>query len=451
MAQILIVDDEKNIRRSLSIAVEEWGHSATEASSAEEAINLITKDVYDIIITDLVMDEMDGVDLLRKTKEISPSTELLIMSAHGTIAKAVEAMRIGAYDFVVKPFSMDHLELVLQKLTKQMGLKRTVKHLKAVLAECYPADDIVATSPAMADVMQQVALLANASAPVLIQGESGVGKELIAMAVHHLSPREGMPFVPVNCGAFSETLLDSELFGHCKGAFTGAVQTKRGLIEEANSGTLLLDEIGEAPQALQVRLLRFLDNGRFRRIGEVEERESDVRIIAATNRDLTKDIESEKFREDLYYRLSVAVIDIPPLRARREDITVLSQRFLELFAKRIDKPVKRLHPKVYDRFMQYAWPGNIRELENTIEHAVIVSRTDEIKLGDLPLKFRQSNYNKNAFHIEDNLPLGEVERRYILSTLQRTEGNKKKAAEILNISRTTLISRLKTYHLNDSE
>lgn len=449
MANILVVDDEKSIRRSLCIAIEELGHKTAEAGSGEEAIRFVTEEIYDIVLTDLVMEKMDGIDLLRKVKELSPSTEVLMMSAHGTVTRAVEAMKEGAYDFIVKPFAIDHLELVLKKLLSQMELKQTVRHLKSVLADHYLFEDIVAVSPGMCAVMHEVSLVADWSMPVLIQGESGVGKELVALAVHHLSGRSGGPFVPINCGAFSDTLLDSELFGHCKGAFTGALVNKRGLIEEAHMGTILLDEIAEAPAALQVRLLRFLDNGRFRRIGEVLERHSDVRIIAATNRDLGQDIKDGKFREDLYYRLSVAVINIPPLRERKEDIPALSQRFLEKYSNRMEKPVTRLHPKVHSLFQNYSWPGNVRELENALEHAIFVSRTDEIEMDDLPPKFREIGAEEEEPLIEGELSLGEVERRYIFSVLKKTGGNKKKAAEILNISRTTLISRLKSYQTSE--
>lgn len=445
MANILIVDDEKNLRRSLCIALEEMGHTIAEAANGDEAVSMVTELSYDIVITDLVMEDLDGIGVLRKVKEISPHSEVLLMSAHGTIAKAVEAMQIGAYDFIVKPFTIDHIEIVLNKMISQMTLKQTVKHLQAVLADHYLFEDIVADSVGMRDVMHQVAHVANWSVPVLIQGESGVGKEIIAMAIHHLSERKDKPFIPVNCGAFPDTLLDSELFGHCKGAFTGAALNKRGLIEEANGGTLLLDEIGESPQALQVRLLRFLDNGKFRRVGETTERQSDVRVIAATNRDIHEEIKSKRFREDLFYRLSVAMIEIPPLRERKEDIPALCTRFLELYSKRMNRPMPRIHPQTYQRFQDYDWPGNVRELENTIEHALIVTRGDEVLVSDLPQKFQSSSYKSNGLGISANMPLEEVVRRYILSVLDKTGGNKKRAAEILQISRTTLISRLKTY------
>jgi len=445
MANILVVDDEKSFRRSLCIALEEWEHKTAEAASGAEAIQLITKDVFDVVLTDLVMEEMDGIDVLREVKKLSPYTEVLLMSAHGTIAKAVEAMQQGAFDFIVKPFTMDHLDLVLKKLLGQMELKQTVKYLKAVLADHYLRDDIIAVSPGMQEVMHQVSLVAHWTVPVLIQGESGVGKELVAMAIHHLGERSSKPFIPINCGAFSETLLDSELFGHSKGAFTGAISNKRGLIEEANGGTLFLDEIGEAPNALQVRLLRFLDNGRFRRVGEVQERESVVRVLAATNKDPKLDIENKKFREDLYYRLSVAVIDIPPLRDRREDIPSLCQRFLDIYSKRMERSKARLHPQVHSLFHSDSWPGNVRELENTIEHALIVARTDEIQISDLPPRFQKIERKNDDLFINGNQPLEEVVRGYILAVLNKTDGNKKKAAEILKISRTTLISRLKSY------
>jgi len=447
MINILVVDDEKSMRRSLGIALEEWNYQVTEAASGEEAIEAISKDIYDIILTDLVMEEITGVDLLRKVKEISPTSEVVLMSAHGTIPQAVEAMQEGALDFITKPFSMDHLKLAIEKAVGQQELKQTIRHLQAVLAEHYLVDDIVASSPAMKEVMHQVSMVANWSVPVLIQGESGVGKELVAMAVHHLSERNKKTFVPINCGAFPETLLDSELFGHCKGAFTGATVNKRGLIEEANGGTLFLDEIGEAPPALQVRLLRFLDNGHFRRIGETAERQSDVRVIAATNRDLDENIKNKLFREDLYYRLSVAVITIPPLRDRKDDIPPLCQRFLETYCKRMDRPLCRLHPKVYRLFQNYSWPGNVRELENTIEHALIVAKTDEIQAEGLPSKIQEMEDEFQCLQIAGDPSLGEVEKRYILSILRKTKGNKKQAASILKISRTTLISRLKSYSI----
>jgi DNA-binding NtrC family response regulator len=446
MANILIVDDEKNIRRSLSIGLEEMGHKPFEAASGEEAISYIQKEVYDVIITDLIMENIDGISLLRKVKEISPSTEVLLMSAHGTIGKAVEAIHEGAYDFIVKPFPMDQLEMVLKKLLSQVELKKTVKHLKAVLATQYPVQDVVAVSPAMREVMHRVRLIADSNVPVLIQGESGVGKELVAMAIHHLSDRNENPFIPINCGAFPETLLDSELFGHCKGAFTGAMVNKRGLIEEANGGTLLLDEIGEAPPALQVRLLRFLDNGRFRRIGEVVERKSDVRIIAATNSDLSKDIEGDKFREDLFYRLSVAVILVPPLRDRKEDISPLSQRSLEIYCSKSERSVAHLHPEVNAVFHKYSWPGNVRELQNTIEHALILAQDDVVRLEHLPAKIQKMEQKPKNLFLTADTSLHDVEKSYILSVLDKTNGNKKRAAEILKISRTTLISRIKSYN-----
>jgi len=290
-----------------------------------------------------------------------------------------------------------------------------------------------------------VAMVSKWDVPVLIRGESGVGKELVALAVHNLSDRAEKHFVPVNCGAFPDTLLDSELFGHAKGAFTGATVNKRGLIEEADQGTLFLDEIGEAPPAFQVRLLRFLDNGYFRRVGEVKERQSNARVIAATNRNLEELIKEKLFREDLFFRLSVAVIEIPPLRDRPEDIPVLCQKFLENLGKKMNKEGVNIHPSVYSIFNEYNWPGNVRELENTIEHALIVTKQGKITIEDLPSKFRKYAKSAGSMDFKGDLELKEVEKRYILSVMEKTGGNKKKAAKILNISRTTLISRLKNY------
>lgn len=450
MPKVLIVDDAAGVRQSLAIAVEDWGYDVAQANSGEEALKLMENDIYDIVITDLVMDNLNGIELLRHIKGISPATEVLLMSAHGTIPQAVEAIQDGAYDFVVKPFAPDRMKITLEKIQDQIKLKQTVKNLKAVLADHYLFDDIVSVSSGMQAVMQQVSQVADWSVPVLIQGESGVGKELVALAIHHCSGRNNQPFVPINCGAFPDTLLDSELFGHCKGAFTGAVNNKRGLIEEANKGTLFLDEIGEAPPMLQVRLLRFLDNGRFRRVGENQERSSDVRILAATNRDVAKWIEEGKFREDLFYRLSVAIIHIPPLRERKEDIYALSQHFLKIYSKRMGKDPVHLSPQVQRIFQEYPWPGNVRELENTIEHAMIVTRGNEITLSDLSHKFQKQGMDGNGQLLGSMLPLENIEREHILAVLNQTGGNKKKAAEILQISRTTLISKLKSWGVSNN-
>ncbi len=447
MVNVLIVDDEKNMRRTLSIALKEDGYEVSEAANGKEAFDYINNEVYDIVITDLVMDDIDGIELLCKIKEVNPLTEVLLMSAHGTIPKAVESMKEGAFDFIVKPFTIEQLDIILNKVLNQLELKKTVKHLKAVLADHYPFKDIIAVSSEMRNVLHKTTQIADWSVPVLIQGPSGVGKELIAMAVHHLSSRNKGPFVPINCGGFPDTLLDSELFGHCKGAFTGATVNKRGLIEEADKGTLFLDEIGEAPFAMQIRLLRFLDNGRFRRVGEVKERISDVRIIAATNKDLNSYINEDKFREDLFFRLSVAVISIPPLSMRKEDITPLVQHFIDLYSKKMNKPAPKINPHVSAIFQTYDWPGNVREIENTIEQALIVSNTNQIVVEDLPQKFHEYSIDNELFN-EGNPTLEEIQKRYILSVLKKTDGNKKKAAKILKISRTTLISRLKKYKSN---
>lgn len=444
MINILIVDDEKSMRRTLSIALQEEGYEINEAASGKEALEFINNEIYDICIIDLVLGDIDGIELLRKIKEVAPLTEVLLMSAHGTIPKAVEAMKEGAFEFIVKPFTIEQLNIILKKVLEQLELKKTVKHLRAVLADQYPFENIIAVSSQMRKVLHKTVQIADWPVPVLIQGPSGVGKELVAIAVHHLSSRKNSPFVPVNCGGFPDTLLDSELFGHSKGAFTGATVNKKGLIEEADKGTLFLDEIGEAPFALQVRLLRFLDNGKFRRVGEVKERGSDVRIIAATNKDLNDYIKKNKFREDLYYRLSVAGISIPPLCKRKEDIIPLVQHFINIYSKQMNIPVPQIDPKVSAILQTYDWPGNVRELENIIKQALIISNKNQITREDLPQKFHKYSVDENLY-IEGNPTLEEIQKRYIFSVLKKTKGNKKKASEILNISRTTLISRLKKY------
>jgi DNA-binding NtrC family response regulator len=444
MANILIVDDEKGLRRSLAIAIETWGHQTREAGGGEEALPLVSSEGFDVVLTDLVMEPMDGIALLNRIKSISPSTEVILMSAFGTIPQAVEAMKRGASDFIIKPFSNDRLKIVLDHTLDRMALKRTVKHLKTALVQHYPFTDIVADSPGMQAVMERIRRVANWSAPVLVQGESGVGKELAALAIHHIGERRNAPFVAVNCGAFPETLLDSELFGHAKGAFTGAAVNRRGFIEEADGGTLFLDEIGEASSMFQVRLLRFLDNGLFRRVGETHERRSDVRIIAATNRDLKTAMTEGRFREDLFYRLTVTVLAIPPLRERPEDIGPLIRHFLTTYAKRMGRPAARFHPDALSALVGHSWPGNVRELENTIEHALIVAPNDEIHLEDLGLPVRSSSSVPIQTHASP-VTLDEIERNHVLAVLGGVNGNKKKAAELLGISRTTLLSRLKAW------
>jgi DNA-binding NtrC family response regulator len=438
--KIFIVDDELSVRTSL----EEWfledGFKVETASSGEEALKKMHAGPYDLILLDIKMPGMDGITLQKKLKAIDPDAIVIIMTAYASVDTAVEALKLGAFDYITKPFDPDDLSRLAKNALKQKDLTEENIQLKERITDLAGADDIVAKSEEMKRVFDLVHTVAEADSTVLIRGESGTGKELIARAIHSQSKRRYFPIVAVNCGAIPETLLESELFGHEKGAFTGAQYRRKGKVELANNGTLFLDEIGDISQKMQVDLLRVLEGKRFTRLGGTEEIIVDFRLICATNKNLEKLVEEEKFREDLYYRINVFTIFIPPLRERKADIIPLTDHFIQKYARSMGKPEKQLTPDAKELLLQYSWPGNVRELENAIERAMVVGKKAEIRLDDLPLHLEEKTYTEGSL-----LSLEELEKNHIIHVIKGVNGNVTKAAGILGIDRVTLYNKLKKY------
>jgi two-component system response regulator AtoC len=439
---ILVVDDEAIVRESLRDWLSDAGHDVLVAEDGSQALAIIEQHRPSIAIVDLVMPGMDGIELLKKAKEISPSIEVIVITAYASISTAIAAMKQGAYDYVEKPFSPERVELLIEKLVEHQRLVEENISLHQKLEGHYRFEDIITKSPKMQQMIELIKVVAKSNATVLITGESGTGKELVARAIHSQSYRKDKPFVPISCAALPESLLESELFGHEKGAFTGAHAQRKGKIEFANRGTLFLDEVGEMSANIQVHLLRVLEEKEFTRVGSNELIKVDVRVVSATNRDIREAIASGQFREDLYYRLNVVTIDLPPLRERKEDIPLLANHFLKKFTAENQKEVSGFSPEVTDFLLKYQWPGNVRELENTIERAVILAQNSEIQLADLLQK--SSSLINSASPIRS---LDEVERNHIISILNETGRNYTKAAKILGISRATLYSKARKYGL----
>ena len=446
MARILIVDDQDNARGMLSEMLRAEDYDVDQAQSGESACVMVAEQSYDLVITDLRMGDVGGLEVLQRTREASPLTEVIVMTAFGTVEDAVEAMRFGAHDFVQKPFVQEEL---LTKVARAARRKHLAGELRAVAAdfrERYNFGNIIGQSAEIRDVLGRIIRIAPTDATVLITGESGTGKELVARAIHANSLRAERPFVSINCAALTETLLESELFGHMRGAFTGAVQTRKGLFEEANGGTFFFDEIAETPPSLQAKLLRAIQEGEIRRLGDNSSINVDARIIAATNQDLRTLIEEKRFREDLYYRLNVARFELPPLRERKEDIVPIAESFIEKYGKKMGRQAS-LGPGVMDYLLGYDFPGNIRELENLIEQGVALAQDGQIHLSDIVPK---SNGNGGSLHpgrqsLADMVQ--EVERDAIVRALRHAEGNKERAAELLGLSPTTLWRKMKRLQL----
>lgn len=445
MAKILVVDDQKNMCATLQILLEGAGHEASVASSAEMACQMVEQEHFDLVLTDLKMGRQSGLDLLRHTKQVAPLTEVIVMTAYGTIETAVEAMRMGAHDFVQKPFAEDEILVKVERAVEKQSLSAQISAMAAEFRDRYHFDHIIGESPAMREILGRVVRIAPTNATALITGESGTGKELIARAIHANSNRSDKPFISVNCAAFTETLLESELFGHAKGAFTGAIQTRKGLFEEANGGTFFFDEIAETPISFQAKLLRALQEGEIRRLGENQSFNVDVRIIAATNRDLKKEIQEKNFREDLYYRLNVVRFVLPSLRERREDIPLLAQHFLKKYNESLGRNA-RFGDGVLDFLMRYEYPGNIRELENLVEQGVALAVDGVIHIEDImPHELRPSARPQTGEGETLQAVVDRAEKAAIEETLQRYEGNKEKAAEVLGLSATTLWRKMKRH------
>ena len=441
--KILIVDDEKNIREGLAASLEMDGYKTFCAANGDEGWKLFCKGNTDLVITDMRMPGIDGIELMRRILAENPGFPVIILTGHGTVENAVNAMRDGAWDFLTKPVNLGRLSMLVKRALDNRDLVAHSRKLQADIDHLRLGEKMIGKSQAMQKVYDTISRVASTKASVLITGESGVGKELVADALHELSPRKGKPLVKVHCAALSSNLLESELFGHEKGAFTGAVSRRRGRFELANGGTLFLDEIGEIDQNIQIKLLRVLQEREFERVGGEETVETDVRIITATNKDLKEEIEKGNFREDLFFRLNVVNIYVPPLRERKEDIPLMAAAFLKEYADENGKAVEGIHEKVYSRLYSYSWPGNIRELRNCMESAVVMCRKNIITEDDLPDVIRNSGEEESGIDISwVNIPLGisleEAEKMIIAASIDFHKGNKSKAAQTLGIGRKTL-------------
>lgn len=443
---ILIIDDEKNIREGLGTALELEGYDVKLAENGEVGLKLIEKGDIDLVITDLRMPGISGEEVIAKVAGESPGVPVIVLTGHGSIDSAVTAMRNGAYDFLTKPLNLDRLILIVKRALAGRELEIRHSTLKEELDAKTSFESIIGKSAEMLRIFEVVRKAANSKASVLITGESGTGKELIANALHNLSNRRDKPFVKVHCAALSESLLESELFGHEKGAFTGAVARKRGRFELANTGSIFLDEIGEIDQNVQIKILRVLQDRRFERVGGEETLEVDVRIIAATNRDLLQEIAEHRFREDLFYRLNVVHIQVPPLRERKDDIPLLVASFLEEFAKENNKKITGIDARARSALYKYNWPGNIRQLRNCIESAVVMCSGSEITLEDLPPSVSGAS-DTDMISIPVGITLAEAEKILIQQNLAVNKGNKSKTADILGIGRKTLHRKIDEYNL----
>jgi two-component system, NtrC family, response regulator HydG len=443
---ILIVDDDPGHQSSLSILIKGWGYEVFTADNGALAVENVRKRPFDAVLMDVRMAEMDGIEALRRIKEYNPAVPVLIMTAYSSVDSAVQALKSGAYDYLTKPLDFDELRITLERALDHTRLAVENRALKEQLPRSFQLDAIIGKSPSMQALLEMVAMVAPSEATVLITGESGTGKELVAKAIHGLSPRKNAPLVTVNCAALSETLLESELFGHEKGAFTGADRRREGRFVLADKGVIFLDEIGEIPLPMQAKLLRVLQEREVQRVGSDTPIQVDVRIIAATNRDLSRAVSRGEFREDLFYRLNVVTLRVPPLRERKEDLPLLAQHFLTLFGEKNRKNLRGFTPQAMDLLLRHDWPGNVRELENAVERAVIMAMSNWVGENDLPLVVLQGSPDSLEPSVEAGArPLEVVEKEAVLSTLEQTGGNKSEAARLLGISRVTLHKKLKKY------
>ena len=449
MFNILIVEDQKNMRESLAIAFKRAGYNVDSVENGENAVKLQGDNLYDLVMLDLKMEDMDGLEVLSHIKQINLATEVIVMTAFGTIDSAIEAMRKGAYDYATKPFQLTDILSVVERALEKKRLTDKVANLQREIKDKYKFDGVVGNSPVMMRVLNILMELTNSESTVLITGESGTGKELIARAIHNNSRRSNKPFVVVNCGALPESLQERELFGHVIGSFTDAVKDKKGIFLEAQGGTLFLDEIGETSLSSQVKLLRFLQNGEIRRVGDNKPIFLDVRIIVATNKDLDEATKGGTFRKDLFYRLNVIRIHLPPLRERKEDIHVLVNYFVNKYSNKLEKKLPEITADAMSLLMNYSWPGNVRELENVIERAVTLVMGDRIEASDLALHDSLETDNIDVMMENGGIraALAQQERKTIIESLRRYAGNRKLAASNLGISTTTLWRKMKEYHI----
>jgi len=446
---VLIVDDDSVHRTMLQTLVGGWGYDIVEADDGSTAIEEVQKRPFDMVLMDVRMLKVSGLEALESIKDFNPAIPVTIMTAYSSVDTAVEALKKGAYDYLTKPLDFDKLRLTLERAMEHTRLKEENRLLKENLKKHFDMQNIIGRSPAMANLLETVAHVAPSEATAMITGESGTGKELIAGAIHFNSPRKNGPFVKINCAAITETLLESELFGHEKGSFTGADRRKEGRFYQANGGSLFLDEVSEMPLTMQVKLLRVLQERELTRVGGEKVIKVDVRVIAATNKNLANLITDGLFREDLYYRLNVVSLEIPPLRERRDDIPLLAQHFLEMFAAKNRKEIKGFTPRAMDQLIRYDWPGNVRELMNAVERGVVLARAEYLDNEDLAIIQSPSQHPAEILPVIDdkdnNTTLEQVEKDTILRTLENTSGNKSEAARSLGITRKTLHKKLKKY------
>jgi DNA-binding NtrC family response regulator len=451
-ANILVVDDDKNFLRVLTYYIQDFGFGAVPAPSGHEALKLLKEQAFDLLITDLKMPEMDGLELLAAVRRSNPDLPVIVLTAHGSIETAVEAIKLGAYDFLAKPFEKEEMRHAIANALKMADLMEENRRLAREVERKFQFEDLIGSSKKFRDVLELAAQLSGVDTTVLILGESGTGKELLAKAIHFNSRRARKPFVVVNCGAIPKDLVESELFGYKKGAFTGAVSNKKGKFEVADGGTVLLDEVGDLPLTTQVKLLRVLQEKQIDIVGDPHPHPVDIRILAATNRNLQQLIEDGHFRDDLYYRLSVAPVLLPPLRERREDIPLLIHHFLEKFGRKMDKHIE-FENSAIEVLQAYDWPGNIRELENIIERSLVFDRSGLVTEADLPARVRQSA-GRTLGKIRLELPeaefsLEELERDILIASLEKHDWNQTHAARYLGMTRNTLIYRMQKYGIKE--
>jgi DNA-binding NtrC family response regulator len=448
--RVMVVDDDTVLRKLVSDQIARMGFDSTPAASGEEALDALGKSDFDVVLLDIRMPGLSGLDTLREVRKLEDAPEVIMLTADTSLGTGIEAMRLGAYDYLTKPATLDEIEAVVRKADEKRRLVRQNASLKDAVRQ--PSEEVqgalVYKSKAMEGLVALAETAARADSTVVITGESGTGKDVLARFLHARSQRADSPMISVNCAALPETLFESEFFGHERGAFTGATSTKRGLIEAADSSTLFLDEVGEMPAQTQVKLLRFLEEGRFRRVGSTRDREADVRVIAATNRNLAEDVTAGRFRADLFYRLNVISLHVPPLRQRREDIPALSEHFLSLFRERFNRPALDLSQEARQRLAAYDWPGNVRELRNALERAAALAAvgSDIIEADQLiPSNASQSAEGQTDTSNPTPLTLDQLERQHILRVLEEQSGNRERAAAVLGISARTLYRKLREY------
>ena len=446
--RILVVDDEESLCTFMKLMLSKEGYDVVTSVSAERALDLVQADGVDLVFTDLMMPEMNGLEFVQKLRQIRPDAECVVMTAYASVDSAIEALKLGAADYITKPFKLDEVKIIVKQLLSRRRMEEENRRLHRELGHQASLERFIGNSPEVVALKELVARVAVTESTVLIRGESGTGKDLIARALHALSPRQGAPFVSINCAALPDTLLESELFGHVKGSFTGAVRDKEGLFKAASGGTFFLDEIGEASAAIQVKLLKALEEKVITPVGSTSPMEVDARLIAATNVDLEELVKEGKFRPDLYYRLNVIPIHVPPLRDRREDIPLLVEHFRASIAERTHSEPKQINQEAMSALLSYSWPGNVRELEHMLERAILFAKGKRVSASDFPEKLR-SNMPQPVAHDERAATptLETIEKAYIAWVLQQTGGQKSKAASILGIDSSTLYRKIDRYGL----